>query len=176
MRAMTIAHIVGLPLEEWLLPLLAGGGVVVVLRATARRRLEWRDFTLDGARDGHLGLGFDRALQAVECRARGAKEMADLVRPAGFGASVLPPAADPYFRLERRAVEGPVTIAPGFAVLVVTDGDVSSERGELALPRGTTAVLPHACGPLELGGKGNALVCRPPSPAARQAGDTITTR
>ncbi|HSK90566.1 MAG TPA: class I mannose-6-phosphate isomerase [Euzebyales bacterium] len=129
--------------------------------------LEWRDFALDGARDGHLGLGFDRALQAVERDARSAVEIAELIQPAGFGDSVLPPAADAYFRLERRAVDGPVTVAPGFAILVVTDGDVSPDDGGLDLPRGTTAILPHASGPLALGGSGEALVCRPPSPSAR---------
>jgi mannose-6-phosphate isomerase len=116
--------------------------------------LEWRNFALDGARDGHLGLGFDRALQAVEHRARDAGEMAELVGPAGFGASVLPAAADPYFRVERLGVRGPVTVAPGFAILVVTEGDVSPEDGGLALPRGTTAILPHAVGPVTLGGAG----------------------
>jgi mannose-6-phosphate isomerase len=52
--------------------------------------LEWQDFELDGERDGHLRLGFDLALQAVECRSRSAEEIGKLVRPAGFGSSVLP--------------------------------------------------------------------------------------
>jgi mannose-6-phosphate isomerase len=91
----------------------------------------------------------------------------ELIQPAGFGDSVPPPAADAYFRLERRAVDGPVTIAPGFAIPVVTDGDLSPDDGGFDLPRGTTAVLPHASGPLALGGSGEAPVCRPPSPSAR---------
>jgi len=35
---MTLAHIAGVPLEEWIVPLLASGtGIVVGLRAAARR-------------------------------------------------------------------------------------------------------------------------------------------
>lgn len=120
--------------------------------------LEWTGFAIDGPRDGHLGLGFDVALTAVERHARDATE---LVRGAGFGASVLPPAADPYFRLERVAVDGSVVLEPGFAILVVTEGPLS--LGDLELPRGSTVVAPHSAGALELRGRGEVLACRPPS-------------
>jgi mannose-6-phosphate isomerase len=46
--------------------------------------LEWRGFELDGERDGHLGLGFDLAPEAVECRSRSGEEIRQLVRPAGW--------------------------------------------------------------------------------------------
>jgi mannose-6-phosphate isomerase len=124
--------------------------------------LEWRGFALDGTRDGHLGLGFDRALTAVEHRARGTAEIADLVRPAGYGPSVLPAASAPYFRLERTAVAGRVTTAPGFAVLIVTAGVVDLDDGT-SLPAGTTAVAPHGAGPLTFSGQGEVLVARPPA-------------
>ncbi len=123
--------------------------------------LEWRGFDLDGSRDGHLGLGFDLALRAVERRARSGAEMADLVRPAGFGPSVLPRAADPYFRVERIDVAGRATTDPGFAVLVTLSGAVTLDGGP-ALPAGTTAVAPHGAGPLAFAGQGEVLVCRPP--------------
>ncbi len=123
--------------------------------------LDWRDFDLDGARDGHLGLGFDVALRAVEHRGRSRAELAELVRPAGYGASVLPAAAEPWFRLERLAVTGPVLTEPGFAVVVVLSGEVTVRPG-LALPAGSTAVAPFAAGPLSFDGRGEVLVCRPP--------------
>jgi mannose-6-phosphate isomerase len=75
--------------------------------------LEWRGFELDGERDGHLGLGFDLALEAVECRSRSSEEIYQLLRPAGFGSSVLPEAADRFFRLERVALNGEATLDPG---------------------------------------------------------------
>ncbi len=126
--------------------------------------LEWAGFDIDGPRDGHLGLGYPLALQAVERRGRSAEEIAQLVRPAGVGNSVLPAEADPYFRLERAVIDGAVELEPGFAVLVVTEGELVLETaaGVLDLPRGTTALAPHSAGPLRLSGRGELLACRPP--------------
>jgi mannose-6-phosphate isomerase len=127
--------------------------------------LEWRDFELNGERDGHLGLGFDLALEAVECRGRSREEINQLVRPAGFGSSVLPAAADRYFRLERVALNGEATLDSGFAVLVVLTGETELEDGQtLHLDGGTTAVVPHSYGPLICHGNGELLICRPPQP------------
>lgn len=127
--------------------------------------LEWAGFDLDGPRDGHLGLGYPVALQAVERRGRSAEEIARLVRPAGAGESVLPTDADPYFRLERAVVDGSVELERGFAVLVVTEGALALETssGGLDLPRGTTAVAPYSAGPLRISGRGELLACRPPA-------------
>ena len=127
--------------------------------------LEWQGFELDGERDGHLGLGFDLALEAVECRSRSSEEIHQLVRPAGFGSSVLPQAADRYFRLERVALNGEATLDPGFAVLVALTGEIDLEDGQtVRLPRGSTAVAPNAFGRLMCRGRGELLVCRPPRP------------
>jgi mannose-6-phosphate isomerase len=127
--------------------------------------LEWRGFQLDGERDGHLGLGFDLALQAVESSSRDSEEMRQLVRPAGYGSSVLPEAADAYFRLERLALNGEATLDPGFAILVVLTGEVDLEnRRTVHLKSGNTALAPHACGPLIVHGRGEFLACRPPRP------------
>ena len=127
--------------------------------------LEWRDFELDGERDGHLGLGFDLALEAVECRSRSSEEIDQLVRPAGVGSSVLPAAADRYFRLERVTLNGEATLDPGFAVLVALSGEIWVEDGKpLPLEGGSTAVVPNSCGPLICHGSGEVLVCRPPRP------------
>jgi mannose-6-phosphate isomerase len=127
--------------------------------------LEWRDFDLDGERDGHLGLGFDLALEAVECRRRSGEEVGQLIRRAAFGSSVLPEAADPYFRLERVALNGETTVDPGFAVIVMLSGEADLQDGRTVhLRGGSTAVAPHAFGPLTLHGSGQLLACRPPRP------------
>ncbi|HEU4348633.1 MAG TPA: class I mannose-6-phosphate isomerase [Actinoplanes sp.] len=127
--------------------------------------LEWRDFELDGEHDGHLGLGFDVALEAVDCRGLSAGEVRRLTGAAGFGRSVLPAAADPYFVLERVALDGEATIDPGFTVLVVLAGEADVESGRrLRLEAGSTAVAPYASGPLVLRGRGELLACRPPRP------------
>jgi mannose-6-phosphate isomerase len=125
--------------------------------------LEWRDFELDGEREGHLGLGFDVALEAVECRGRSPQEIGQLVKAAGFGSSVLPHAADPYFVLERVALDGEADIDPGFTVLVMLTGQADLQNGRrVRLRAGSTAVAPNAFGRLILRGQGEILACRPP--------------
>jgi mannose-6-phosphate isomerase len=127
--------------------------------------LEWRDFELDGERDGHLGLGFDLALEAVECRGCSEEDIREQVRAAGFGPSVLPAAADPYFILERVALDGEANIDPGFTVLVMLTGEAELENERrLRLGAGSTAVAPNAFGRLVLRGRGAILACRPPRP------------
>jgi mannose-6-phosphate isomerase len=126
--------------------------------------LEWRDFELDGLRDGHLGIGFDTALQAVEIRGRSADEVAGLiVRGAGDG-SALVPAADEFFRLDRVVVDGSRELEAGFAVLLVLGGEL--RLGTLALTRGSTVLVPHAAGPLLVQGTGELLAARPPAAPA----------
>jgi mannose-6-phosphate isomerase len=127
--------------------------------------LEWQGFELDGERDGHLGLGFDLALQAVESRGRSTEEIRQLVRPAGFGPSVMPQAADQYFRLQRIALDGEATLEPGFAVVVLLSGEADLPgRQAPRLRAGHTAVAPNSFGPLALRGRAEVLACRPPLP------------
>jgi mannose-6-phosphate isomerase len=131
--------------------------------------LEWEGFALDGERDGHLGLGFDRALAAVETRARTREEIAALVRRSG-AAELLPAEAAPYFRLERHAVRPRARIDRGYAVLLVRSGEVllRPERGDpLRLVAGATAVVPHAVGTIEAEGSGELILARPPLPGRR---------
>jgi mannose-6-phosphate isomerase len=125
--------------------------------------VEWKGFELDGESDGHLGLGFDVALEAVDRRRLAEPAVNGLVRPAGFGESVLPVGADAFFRLERHGVDGGCELSAGFSVLVVTDGSVSLDDGQAALDRGSTVVIPHAAGEVALQGSGEVLVCRPPA-------------
>jgi mannose-6-phosphate isomerase len=124
--------------------------------------LEWQGFEIDGARAGHLGLGFDLALQAVNRSSRSVDEMRGLVRPAPPAGSVFPADADPYFRLERQPVKGSAEVADGFAILVVTEGDLAV--GGLAAARGSTLLLPAAEGAVTVQGMGELLIARPPAP------------
>jgi hypothetical protein len=59
----------------------------------------------------------------------------------------MPEAADPYFRLERVALNGETTLDPGFAVLVMLTGEADLEDGRaLHLRGGNTAVALNAFG------------------------------
>ena len=129
--------------------------------------LEWRDFDIDGATHGHLGLTFDVALRAVTFDALPEAELRRLIAPAAAPA-LLPASADPYFRLERRAPGGAAEVAGGFAVVVVLDGSGDLERaGErVAVRRGETLVLEHAGGPVRVDAALDVLFMRPPAPEA----------
>lgn len=122
--------------------------------------LEWRDFALDGVRDGHLGIGFETALKAVETRARSVDEIAGLVVHGTLAA-----AAGEYFRLDRVEVAGGQSCQAGFAVLIGLEGElelVPSAGTALAVGAGNTVVIPHAAGAFELRGTGSVLLARPP--------------
>lgn len=124
--------------------------------------LEWKDFAIDGAALGHLGLGFDLALAAVNRRGRSDAEISTLVSTAPASGSAFPAAADEYFRLERIPVDGSVVIDGGFAVIIVNDGRV--EIDDALFSTGDTLLVPHAAGELEVTGCGELLVARPPAP------------
>jgi mannose-6-phosphate isomerase len=140
--------------------------------------LEWDDFDVDGDRDGHLDLGYDVALQALDLavwtpgRPRRARPPG---RPAVGAAlrTALPAEADPYFRadfVEAGPVDG--AVPPG------------SRRPRRAPRRGPAADLrvrrpagdprgrrPGAVvrGGWELDGEVGGVLCRPPAPDAPAA-------
>jgi mannose-6-phosphate isomerase len=121
--------------------------------------LEYAGFALDGPAEGHLRLGYDLALACVDRSAWDADRLAGLRGGAG---RVLPPDADPYFRVHR--VAPPAALPAGFGVLVVTDGAgllSGTEDGQL-VRRGDTLLIPYAAGPLELSGECTALHLAPP--------------
>jgi mannose-6-phosphate isomerase len=127
--------------------------------------LEWRDFEVDGQLHGHLGLGFDLALQAVEIRGRSADEIAGLVSGADEFGSVLVAESQEYFRLERVSVSGEVSTQAGFAIGIVINGDLqllAEDGSTVALGAGSTAIIPFSAGPIVLRGSGTVLLVRPP--------------
>ncbi len=136
--------------------------------------LEWQGFAVDGFKDGHLDLGFDLALQAVDCSAISSTDLdrlvmsADALNAAGLR-SVFPAQADPYFRAQRiDSSAGPVAVDAGFAILLVTHGSgiVRSDAGSFEVARGDVLLIPYAAGDWSLDGGAIAVACRPPSPDA----------
>lgn len=131
--------------------------------------LEWRGFDIDGSQDGHLDLGYDVALQAVEMSALTTARLNELVRPGTAsqlpGERVFAPEADAFFRaaiLDGSASKS--SAAEGYAVVVITDGpgEIETEAGEVTpFERGMTFVVPYAAGRWHLRG-GKAICCSPP--------------
>jgi mannose-6-phosphate isomerase len=121
--------------------------------------LEWKPFGVDTGAE-HLDLGWDTALEAMD------REPADVAAlTAGGDDGLLPPAADPYFRAER--IRAGDVLAPSFGILLAVAGEGSIRTGagdELALRRGTTALVPFGAGDATLTGDLEAIRCLPPVP------------
>jgi mannose-6-phosphate isomerase len=125
--------------------------------------LEARDLPLDLDRDGHLGLGYDVALQAVDRAALTDEALAGLVRRGQKAGDLMPPGAAEFFRLH----SAEPSYEPGFAVVVVIDGGGRFEADGAApfdVQRGDAVVVPFAAGRWRIDGTAWALVSRPPRP------------
>lgn len=134
--------------------------------------LEW-SVTRATREESHLDLGFDLALRAVDHGATSATDLAGLrhrVEPDQRSAHLLralPPAADPFFRVDIVAPLGAaVAVEPGFAVVVVIDGHgtlgwTSTGEDQVALARGQAWAVPAGVGAWAVSGDVRAVVCRP---------------
>ena len=135
--------------------------------------LEWTGFEVDGTRDGHLGLGFDVALESARLTAVRGDELTELKRQTAAapesrpGArTLLSSAASSLFGAERLRPAPAVSLEPAFSILVVVDGDgrLETEGGTVTLLRGESLLVPHAAGPGELTGSVDVIRCLPPAP------------
>jgi mannose-6-phosphate isomerase len=124
--------------------------------------LEWKGF-LANDDIGHLGLGYDTALECVD-RTGWAAELDTLIQRTGDRTdavvNLFTDQADPFFQADRLQISGSLVLEPSFAVLVVLEG--SGSLGELPLHKGSTVVVPHAAGEEVLSGDLVVIRCRPP--------------
>jgi mannose-6-phosphate isomerase len=135
--------------------------------------LEWAGYDIDGPAQGHLGLGYDVALQALDYSGWDDRRVGGLLssrRPLGPAGTVrlLPREADEFFRVERvETAPAPARFAPQVAVLVVLDGRgrLAWADGILPMARGTTVFVPYGAGPTRLEGDLSVLRCMPPAPS-----------
>lgn len=127
--------------------------------------IEWAGFAIDGAALGHLGLGFDAALSALDRRGWAAVDIEALRGARADRTGDLLPAGAGFFRAERW--RGPGMWDAGFAVVVVTSGRGAlrpTEGEPAAVAAGQTWLVDHASGPVELRGAHVEVIrCRPPA-------------
>lgn len=127
--------------------------------------LEW-SATTSTRNESHLDLGFDVALDAISYDVLDANSLAALTVQAGPATttptSVLPPAADPYFRLHRVRGDS-AAIAAGYAVAVVLEGagTVTGTGGAVEVSGGQAFAVPYAFGPWRVMGDAEVLIGRP---------------
>jgi mannose-6-phosphate isomerase len=128
--------------------------------------LEWDGFELTED-EGHLELGWDTALQALDTTAWDDARLATLTHRGKHG-SLLPSDADPYFRAD--VLSGGDAFDAGFAILVGVHGAgaLATDHGGEDLPftRGSAVLVPHAAGAGELRGDVRAIRARPADPSA----------
>jgi mannose-6-phosphate isomerase len=131
--------------------------------------LEWNDFAVDGAKDGHLGLGFDCVLDALRYSPISIEEMRTLISHDNLGGTsdkhIFSEASNPYFRAD--FLTGNLNdIDSGFAVLLVLDGVGKvdfSNHSSIAVSKGDALVIPSSAGSWGIS-EACGLVCRPPLP------------
>lgn len=154
------------------LPHAIGAGLFVVELqepADASLMLEWEGFAIDGTGAGHLGLSRNRAMSSVDRRGWSPQEIAALrVRRSTEASRVLPKEADSFFRAEWRTVRGTAEIDAGFSVLIVTAGfgRITGEALNQTISRGSTLVIPHDAGVIQILGEIEYIRARPPAPAS----------
>jgi mannose-6-phosphate isomerase len=121
--------------------------------------LEWEGFSVDGANEGHLDLGFDVALQAVDRSRRDVTQLSACRR--------LSEEAAPYFGLELvEPGSAGVRLPARFSIIVVLEGEgvLREANGtEHETRRGDALLVPYAAGECRLGGHVLAAVCLPPA-------------
>lgn len=134
--------------------------------------LEWEGHDLDGRRDGHMGLGFERALECVDRSAWDGDRLDELQtdRPGAevqSGVRTLFPArADAFFRAQLVDTASAATLAPAFSLLVVLDGEgaIETASGTVPVVAGDTYLVPFAAGAVDVSGDARILRCMPPDP------------
>ena len=130
--------------------------------------IEWRRSGVD---DGGEHLQPRMGRDPARRRRRGRAPRSTRPPARGPGTStverLLPPEADPYFRAERLAIDGPaLTLEPEFSIVLGTAGEltISTEDHEpLRLTRGVGALIPFGAGMTTLSGRGTAIRCLPPA-------------
>jgi mannose-6-phosphate isomerase len=136
--------------------------------------LEWEGFAVDGLKDGHLNLGFDLALQALNLDALKSEDVEKLVvsteNDSSLMTSMLPVQAEPYFRSHLlRPKNASLEFAPGFSILLATQGNgqINTEKqGNFAIDKGDAFIIPFESGSWSLTGNIEVLLSRPPAPDA----------
>ncbi|MEH3078519.1 MAG: class I mannose-6-phosphate isomerase [Quadrisphaera sp.] len=134
--------------------------------------VEWDGFAIDGAAAGHLGLGFETALTAVDRRGLARAAVEGLVQSDATALGPLLPGAGAFFRADRvrGGGGGAQGWEAGFAVVVGVAGAgrlATAMGAEVRLEHGSTVLVPHAAGPVAVEGDVELVVCRPPAPARR---------
>lgn len=127
--------------------------------------LEWRGFTVDGMTEGHLGLGFETALQATDRSTYSEARVSELIVRQGQGSSTLAPGSEQYFHAHSYKSTENFILEAGFSIVVVISGRGAASLSDgttMPLLMGDTLVAAHGDGPLQISGDLCIIRCQPP--------------
>ena len=129
--------------------------------------LEWTDFAVDGTKDGHLDLGFDTVLDALNFNPIPAPEIEKLVMRERITGSqdlaIFSDVANPYFRADYISGANSV-VSAGFGIFLALGGAGEirfSNATTLTVNKGDAIVIPFNAGAATFNGVFGVL-SRPP--------------
>ena len=130
--------------------------------------LEWDGFAVDGDKDGHLNLGFDKALEALRLTPLSMEEEREIITKFDIGGQrsggIFNSIANPFFRADY-LTQGHTKVESGFGIFLALSGEGSmifDNDQPLEIKRGDAVVIPNCAGGFTLNNC-SGILSRPPA-------------
>ena len=130
--------------------------------------LEWDGFAVDGDKDGHLNLGFDKALEALRLTPLSMEEEREIITKFDIGGQrsggIFNSIANPFFRADY-LTQGHAKVESGFGIFLALSGEgfINFDNDqELEIKQGDAVVIPYCAGGFTLSNC-SGILSRPPA-------------
>ena len=130
--------------------------------------LEWDGFAVDGDKDGHLNLGFDKALEALRLTPLSMEEEREIITKFDIGGQrsggIFNSIANPFFRADY-LTQGHTKVESGFGIFLALSGEglmIFDNDKELEIKQGDAVVIPYCAGGFTLSNC-SGILSRPPA-------------
>ena len=130
--------------------------------------LEWDGFAVDGDKDGHLNLGFDKALEALRLTPLSMEEEREIITKFDIGGKrsgeIFNSIANRFFRADY-LTQGHTKVESGFGIFLALSGKGSmifDNDQPLEIKRGDAVVIPYCAGGFTLSNC-SGILSRPPA-------------
>jgi len=130
--------------------------------------LEWDGFAVDGDKDGHLNLGFEKALEALRLTPLSMEEEREIITTFDIGGNrsggIFNSIANPFFRADY-LTQGHAKVESGFGIFLALSGEglmIFDNDKELEIKQGDAVVIPYCAGGFTLSNC-SGILSRPPA-------------